>query len=121
MTLGCGGEVDVLLEPFRQSSPTARSMAEVVETRRRTELSFRLPTGVQWQETLQPSHRLLLCGAGHDALPAHSMAMTLGWDVHVVDWRRAQASGARFPGATTHVLGPDALQALPWRRAARWW
>ena len=49
----------------------------------------------------------------HDALPLHAMASTLGWDVQVVDWRPAQAAAQRFPGATTHVLGPEALTALP--------
>lgn len=113
VALGCGGEVDVLLEPFRQTSLTALAISEVVDTRRRTELSFKLPTGAQWVETLKPSLRLVLCGAGHDALPTCSMALSLGWDVHVVDWRRAQASATRFPQATVHVLGPDSLEALP--------
>jgi xanthine/CO dehydrogenase XdhC/CoxF family maturation factor len=55
----------------------------------------------------------VVCGAGHDARPVHELARTLGWDVHVVDFRPAQASAARFPGATTHVLAPDQLERLP--------
>jgi xanthine dehydrogenase accessory factor len=109
VALGCGGEVDVLLEPFRADGATARAMAEVVETRRPVQLTVtegRI-------ETLQPSLRLVLCGAGHDALPLHSMASALGWDVQVVDWRPAQAAAHRFPGATTHVLAPEGLSALP--------
>lgn len=109
VALGCGGEVDVLLEPFRADGPTARAMIEVVETRKPVQLTV-MEGRV---ETLQPSRRLVLCGAGHDARPLHSMAMSLGWDVHVVDWRPAQASAARFPGATTHVLSPEKLDALP--------
>jgi xanthine/CO dehydrogenase XdhC/CoxF family maturation factor len=109
VALGCGGEVDVLLEPFRADSPVARAMVQVVETRKPVQLTV-MEGRV---ETLHPSRRLVVCGAGHDALPLHSMASTLGWDVHVVDWRPAQASAARFPGATTHVLAPDALGALP--------
>ena len=65
------------------------------------------------EETLRPSPRLVLCGAGHDALPLHSMAQTLGWDVQVIDWRPAQASAHRFPGAGAHVLAPEALGGLP--------
>lgn len=112
VALGCGGEVDVLLEPFRADGPTARAMIEVVETRKPVQLTV-MEGRV---ETLQPSLRLVLCGAGHDALPLQSMARPLGWDVHVVDWRPAQAAPLRFPGATTHVLSPEKLDALPLER-----
>lgn len=109
VALGCGGEVDVLLEPFRAEGTTARALAEVIETRRPVELMVMEGR----TETLRPSVRLVVCGAGHDALPLHSMASSLGWDVHVVDWRPAQVAAARFPGATVQVLAPDALTKLP--------
>ncbi len=109
VALGCGGEVDVLLEPFQADGPTARAMAEVIETRKPVEL-----TVMEGHfETLRPSVRLVVCGAGHDALPVHSMASALGWDVHVVDWRPAQVTATRFPGAATQVLAPGALNELP--------
>lgn len=109
VALGCGGEVDVLLEPFRADGAAAKAMAEVIETRKPVQL-----TVMEGRiETLHPSPRLVMCGAGHDALPVHSMASSLGWDVHVVDWRPAQAAPARFPGARVHVLAPEALGALP--------
>lgn len=109
VALGCGGEVDVLLEPFRAEGTTARVMAEVVETRRPVELAVMEGR----TETLHPSLRLVVCGAGHDALPLHGMASSLGWDVHVVDWRQAQATAARFPGASVQVLAPESLKDLP--------
>ena len=109
VALGCGGEVDVLLEPFREDSAVARAMAQVLATRR--PVTFTVMEGRE--ETLEPSPRLVLCGAGHDVLPLHSMAQSLGWDVQVIDWRPAQAAAHRFPGATTQVLAPDALGALP--------
>jgi xanthine/CO dehydrogenase XdhC/CoxF family maturation factor len=109
VALGCGGEVDVLLEPFRVDGPVARAMAQVVETRQPVELQVMEGR----TETLKPSLRLVICGAGHDALPLHTMAMSLGWDVHLIDWRPAQAAMHRFPGATTRVLAPEALPTLP--------
>jgi xanthine/CO dehydrogenase XdhC/CoxF family maturation factor len=109
VALGCGGEVDVLLEPFRADGPVARAMAQVVETRQ----PVLLQVTEGRTETLKPSLRLVICGAGHDALPLHTMAMSLGWDVHVIDWRPAQAAAHRFPGATTRVLAPEALPTLP--------
>lgn len=113
VALGCGGEVDVLLEPFREDSPTARALQVVVHERRAVELTLTLPTGEAWSQRLVPSKRLVICGAGHDARPVCELARTLGWDVHVVDFRPAQASQARFPGATVHVLTPDQLGRLP--------
>lgn len=109
VALGCGGEVDVLLEPFFADGPAARALVEVIETRKPVVLTV-MEGRV---ETLQPSVRLVLCGAGHDALPLHSMASSLGWDVQVVDWRPAQVAAGRFPGATVQVLAPEALGALP--------
>lgn len=109
VALGCGGEVDVLLEPFRADGPTALAMARVVQTRKPIDLTVM----EGHTQTLRPSLRLVVCGAGHDALPVHSMANALGWDVHVVDWRPAQLTAARFPGATTHLLASDSLKDLP--------
>lgn len=108
VALGCGGEVDVWLEPFRAESEVARAMAEVVELRKPVKLEV---AGVT--QELKPAPRLVLCGAGHDVLPLCAMTLQLGWDVHVVDWRPSQASQARFPGARVHVLSPDHLGALP--------
>lgn len=113
VALGCGGEVDVLLEPFHPDGALATAMAQVVQTRRAQTHTVTLPDGRSWTETLKPALRLVVCGAGHDALPVHQVAQTLGWDVHVVDWRPAQVTSARFPGATTHLLASDALSQLP--------
>ena len=109
VALGCGGEVDVLLEPFREDSAAAKAIAQVVETRKPVELTV-MEGRV---ETLRPPQRLVICGAGHDALPLHAMARSLGWDVHVVDWRLAQLTSSRFPGATLHGLAPETLSSLP--------
>ena len=109
VVLGCGGEVDVLLEPFREDSAAARAIVQVLTTRQPVELAVMEGR----RETLRPPLRLVMCGAGHDALPLHAMARSLGWDVHVADWRLAQLTAARFPGATLHSLGPESLAALP--------
>ncbi len=111
--LGCGGELDVLLEPFRADSATARALAAVVEQRVVVELEVALPGGSAWRQQLRPSPRLVVAGAGHDARPVVAMAGSLGWDVHVVDWRPGHAAAEKFPGAATHVLSPDRLGALP--------
>jgi xanthine dehydrogenase accessory factor len=54
-------------------------------------------------EVLGPPLRLLVCGAGHDAIPLVRFAAGLGWRVEVVDDRHAFLKPHRFPGAVRFV------------------
>jgi xanthine/CO dehydrogenase XdhC/CoxF family maturation factor len=54
-------------------------------------------------EVLHPPLRLVVCGAGHDAIPVVAFAAQLGWRVLVVDRREAFLTHARYPGATGFV------------------
>jgi len=54
-------------------------------------------------EVLVPPLRLLVCGAGHDAVPLVRFAASLGWRVEVVDDREAFLKPHRFPGAARFV------------------
>lgn len=59
-----------------------------------------LESGVRaFVEALVPPIRLLVCGAGHDAIPVVRFAAGLGWRVEVVDDRDAFLKSRRFPGA----------------------
>ncbi len=59
-------------------------------------------------EVLEPPLRLLVCGAGHDAIPLVQLASSLGWRVLVVDDRKELLDPKRFPGAKELVLArPD--------------
>ncbi len=51
-------------------------------------------------EVLRPPIRLVVCGAGHDAIPVVAQASALGWRVVVVDKRDVFLTPERFPGAT---------------------
>jgi xanthine dehydrogenase accessory factor len=55
-------------------------------------------------EVIEPPLRLLVCGAGHDAIPVVALASQLGWKVVVVDDREAFLTEQRFPGASQFVL-----------------
>jgi xanthine/CO dehydrogenase XdhC/CoxF family maturation factor len=61
-------------------------------------------------EPLLPPLRLLVCGAGHDAIPLVRQAGELGWNVSVVDVRRALLTAERFPGAA-EFSSPDPAAA----------
>jgi len=50
-------------------------------------------------EILDPPLRLVICGAGHDAVPLVRAASVLGWNVTVVDDRPAFLNRERFPEA----------------------
>jgi xanthine dehydrogenase accessory factor len=54
-------------------------------------------------EVLIPPLRLLVCGAGHDAVPLVRFAGSLGWRVEVVDDREAFLKPSRFPEASRFV------------------
>jgi xanthine dehydrogenase accessory factor len=54
-------------------------------------------------EVLLPPPRLLVCGAGHDAIPLVRQAASLGWRVTVADVRRPFLTHDRFPEAAGFV------------------
>jgi xanthine dehydrogenase accessory factor len=54
-------------------------------------------------EVLEPRPGILVCGAGHDAVPLVRHAAALGWRVTVADDREAFLTSDRFPGATEFV------------------
>jgi xanthine dehydrogenase accessory factor len=54
-------------------------------------------------EVLEPPPRVLVCGAGHDAIPLARHAASLGWRVTVADDREAFLTSERFPEASDLV------------------
>jgi xanthine dehydrogenase accessory factor len=60
-------------------------------------------------EVLEPPLRLLVCGAGHDAIPLTAAAAGLGWTPIVVDDRPAFLTSERYPHAAgfVHVEAPE--------------
>jgi xanthine/CO dehydrogenase XdhC/CoxF family maturation factor len=62
-------------------------------------------------EVLDPPLRLVICGAGHDAIPLVRAASVLGWNVVVVDDRPAFLTPERFPEASSFVAVDEPGQA----------
>jgi xanthine dehydrogenase accessory factor len=58
-------------------------------------------------EVLEPPLRLVICGAGHDAIPLVRAAAGIGWRPIVVDDREAFLTEDRFPEAHTSVHVPE--------------
>ena len=78
--MGCQGVIDVQLDPLFGDALT-RAIEQLAELRARTAV------------------RLLVCGAGSDAIPVVELAITVGWLVTVVDHRPTFARATRFPDA----------------------
>lgn len=128
--LGCGGTVDVLLEPADTAAcrllmeGMQRALdgeAQVVRTwlpKGGAELRREVRSADEgestagddriFKEVLRPAQRLVIFGAGDDARPVAAMADLLGWRVAVADGRSQWATAQRFPHAATVQVLADA-------------
>jgi xanthine dehydrogenase accessory factor len=93
----------------------AAAAAELLAAERSEVRTF--SSGVRaFVEVLEPPLRLLVCGAGHDAIPLVRAASLLGWRPVVVDDRPAFLTPERFPEAAAFVAvdaPEDAAKAAP--------
>jgi len=73
-----------------------------------------LPSTEVFTEVHVPPPRLVVCGAGDDAIPLAAGASEVGFRVTIVDHRPAYLSAERFPGAERIDRRPaDGLEGLP--------
>jgi len=100
--LGCNGIIHVLLERVTPQQPSVLPLIRKV----RAERSSRTVThthpregSLLFIETLVPPVRLLVFGAGDDAIPVTNLAQILGWQVIVLDGRAHYARREKFPAA----------------------
>jgi xanthine/CO dehydrogenase XdhC/CoxF family maturation factor len=134
--LGCGGTVDVLLEPSGtvEFNALMRALAASLEggtpsvctwlpakgeaLRRSVDGVFADESGEQVEdsrhfivEELLPPQRVVVLGAGDDAQPLVRLCAMMGWDVVVADGRAQWARAERFPEATVFATEQLALLA----------
>ncbi len=138
--LGCGGTLELLVEPVNTPEAAAllKAMRESLVALRRNVVTW-LPESRQplrravydesgtalfespgtsthesvFDEWLEPPQRLLLFGAGNDAQPMTQMASLLGWRSIVLDGRTRFARSERFPSAEAVVATSDLASILP--------
>lgn len=139
--LGCGGIVDVLLEPAGTAEFSAmmhaleaslqgqaqlvrtwlpqkgqrlrRSVRELSAEEQKTSLLFQRAGDGLIEEMLLPPQRLVVCGAGDDARPLISLASLMGWDAVILDGRAQWARSERFPEAKrVQVVSEPAQYAI---------
>lgn len=149
--LGCNGAIELYVEPTAGALESARALREALggdPTVLSTVISGQragrrwsgtdgaaaaaLRTGTPlvveeagervFHEPMLPPPRLVVCAAGHDAIPLVRQAAELGWQVIVADVRRNLLNHDRFPGASSFVdadpeqaaqaIRPDARTAV---------
>src|ERR1700674_2687954 len=132
--LGCGGSIDVLVERLIPDHVAfLERFASGCESDDGSMLACRITrTGAslsvtrEWLRSdcqpesdpdllihyIPPVTRLLIFGAGDDAMPLCDIGASLGWHVSVVDRRARLATAARFPNA-------QAIVANEWEEADR--
>ena len=143
--LGCGGTLDLLIEPTNTSEAAAllKAMRESLAGQRRNVVTW-LPENKQplrravydesgntlfespgtslhnlvFDEWLEPPQRLLLFGAGNDAQPMTQLASLLGWRTIVLDGRAQLARADRFPAADAVIASNNLGGILPRREDA---
>jgi xanthine dehydrogenase accessory factor len=107
-----------LWPPAASALPTHRlepPAVDALERARRTgSVGWMQQSAPPWRLFLLPltlPPRLLLLGAGPDAVPVAEFAVRLGWKVTLVDHRPAHAQASHFPGAEAVVLArPESLE-----------
>jgi xanthine dehydrogenase accessory factor len=116
--LGCSGIVHVLLERVKRGQAEILDLIRQVRMSRKAitvahilkpdvEIGQRVFWPAEFQaagrevfvETLTPAVRLLIFGAGDDAIPLTDTAKYLGWQVAVFDGRSHYARREKFPNA----------------------
>jgi len=105
--LGCNGIIYVLLERLEPGHAEILDLIrQVRETREPLTVEHFISTDPLdvFAETLTPPLRLLICGAGDDAIPLVNFARFLGWQVFVFDGRTHYARSDKFPQADRVVV-----------------
>jgi xanthine/CO dehydrogenase XdhC/CoxF family maturation factor len=143
--LGCGGTLDLLIEPTNTPEAAAllKGMRESLAGLRRNVVTWLRENGQPlrravydesgtalfespgtssyefvFDEWLEPPQRLLLFGAGNDAQPMAQLASLLGWTTVVVDGRGQLARPERFPSAEAVIASNNLGNILPQREDA---
>ncbi|HEY1629058.1 MAG TPA: XdhC family protein [Tepidisphaeraceae bacterium] len=122
---GCGGVVEILIQPVSRTSPGPMSLLkDAVHNRREVKLATAIRSG-EFQigrhilldegfsplpaedffvETISPPQALVIFGSGPDAAPLCAIAKTLGWQVTIVASRPATFAARRFAAADAIVI-----------------
>lgn len=98
MNMGCRGVITIRLEPVSAESPVIARLRAAYEDRTAS-------------DDVEVPLRLVIYGAGADAVPLARIADELGWSVCVTDHRPAFLAEGRFPSHTEII--PSTTDQVP--------
>ena len=140
--LGCGGIVDILLQPILPENNYLNLSTLLYELENNRSVVYRqyIPkdddgiilsdlgkasntdtvcveknNGIWLHSSISPLPNILIFGGGADARPLVSMASQMGWLVYLVDSRPANARYEHFPSATRiEYCKPNDVKSCSW-------
>lgn len=92
-SLGCEGVIEIFINP--QPHAHLNILREVHLEWTAKEYKLDLPNGTIFVDRIQPPVRIVIFGAGSDAIPMARIAMELGWHTTVLDCR-SSLSNSKF-------------------------
>lgn len=105
---GCEGAMDILM--LRVSATEDWQPLQQIQQASDAHVRIEMPIVVEGAQpfmlTVVPPPRLLLLGAGPDAVPVFAFARQLGWKVTLTDHRAAHLRPERFVGAEQLLQAP---------------
>lgn len=72
-----------------------------------------------YMDAVKPSEKLIIAGAGRDAVPVADLAYRAGFAVTILDARQHLNNVQSFPHAEHLIMEPDEME--PWQLEGGWW
>jgi len=113
LAIRSAGQVQIEMRERWLAAAVAEDLKTVLDARRSATRTYEGADGAVevLLEYIAPPRRLVIFGAGHDAMPLVSMARLQGWHITVIDARSHFARAQRFPDADQVLSAP--LQPMP--------
>jgi xanthine/CO dehydrogenase XdhC/CoxF family maturation factor len=108
--LGCEGVIEIFLNPAPETQ--LKFLENSLRESATTSLSLPLPDGTEYVDVLKPIQKLMIFGAGHDAVPLVEIANLLGWQTTVVDCRSAFPTPRTFFAKADYFIKSEPDQAV---------
>jgi xanthine/CO dehydrogenase XdhC/CoxF family maturation factor len=102
--LGCKGVIEILVEPVSKAAEKLRLIDEIFAGGDVGVIRHEYRGEIVFEQTVHAPTRLLIFGAGYDAVPLARLASELGFLVTVVDRRPAYVTSERFLDAQEVVI-----------------
>ena len=102
--LGCKGVIEILVEPISTAAEKLQVVDEIFLEGSVGVIRHEYRGDIVFEQTVHAPARLVIFGAGYDAVPLAQLASQMGFVVTVVDRRPAYVTKDRFPDANQVIV-----------------